>query len=129
MADILPTGYEVGVLNGHVGPGDVVAVVGAGPIGLAAIMGARLFLQVQGFDINPALLTPEQADCLQTETDADQGEQHASTEHDAKHVTALRAKSHAHTKFFRSLRHGVGDDAVDPDCRENQRRARKQREQ
>jgi alcohol dehydrogenase len=43
MADILPTGYEVGVLNGKVAPGDVVAVVGAGPIGLAAIMGARLY--------------------------------------------------------------------------------------
>ena len=43
LADILPTGYEVGVLNGAVQPGDVVAVVGAGPIGLAAIMGARLF--------------------------------------------------------------------------------------
>jgi alcohol dehydrogenase len=42
-ADILPTGYEVGVLNGHVGPGDVVAVVGAGPIGLSAMMGARLY--------------------------------------------------------------------------------------
>ena len=43
LADILPTGYEVGVLNGHVQPGDVVAVVGAGPVGLAAIMGALLF--------------------------------------------------------------------------------------
>src|SRR5690242_8250052 len=43
LADILPTGYEVGVLNGGVRPGDVVAIVGAGPIGLAAIMGARLF--------------------------------------------------------------------------------------
>ena len=43
LADILPTGYEVGVLNGQVQPGDVVAVVGAGPIGLSAIMGARLF--------------------------------------------------------------------------------------
>ena len=43
LADILPTGYEVGVLNGTVQPGDVVAVVGAGPVGLAAIMGARLF--------------------------------------------------------------------------------------
>jgi alcohol dehydrogenase len=43
LADILPTGYEVGVLNGKVSPGDVVAVVGAGPIGLAAITGARLF--------------------------------------------------------------------------------------
>ena len=43
LSDILPTGYEVGVLNGHVQPGDVVAIVGAGPIGLSAIMGARLF--------------------------------------------------------------------------------------
>ena len=43
MADILPTGYEVGVLNGKVEPGDVVAVVGAGPIGLAAILGAKLY--------------------------------------------------------------------------------------
>jgi alcohol dehydrogenase len=43
LADILPTGYEVGVLNGCIQPGDVVAVVGAGPIGLSAIMGARLF--------------------------------------------------------------------------------------
>ena len=43
VADILPTGYEVGVLNGKVQPGDVVAVVGAGPIGLSAIMGSRLF--------------------------------------------------------------------------------------
>ncbi|HXV57637.1 MAG TPA: zinc-dependent alcohol dehydrogenase family protein [Gaiellaceae bacterium] len=43
LADILPTGFEVGVLNGGVRPGDTVAVVGAGPIGLAAIMTARLF--------------------------------------------------------------------------------------
>jgi alcohol dehydrogenase len=43
LADILPTGYEVGVLNGQVQPGDVVAIVGAGPVGLAAILGARLY--------------------------------------------------------------------------------------
>jgi alcohol dehydrogenase len=43
LADILPTGYEVGVLNGGVRPGDVVAIVGSGPVGLAAIMGARLY--------------------------------------------------------------------------------------
>ena len=43
LADILPTAYEVGVLNGGVRPGDVVAFVGAGPIGLSAITGARLF--------------------------------------------------------------------------------------
>src|SRR5947207_2024089 len=43
VADILPTSYEVGVLNGHVAPADVVAIVGAGPIGLATITGARLY--------------------------------------------------------------------------------------
>jgi alcohol dehydrogenase len=43
LADILPTSYEVGILNGSVKPGDVVAVVGAGPIGLAAILTAKLY--------------------------------------------------------------------------------------
>src|SRR5271170_4572547 len=43
LADILPTSYEVGVLNGRVQPGDTVAVVGAGPIGLSAILGAKLY--------------------------------------------------------------------------------------
>jgi alcohol dehydrogenase len=43
LADILPTGYEVGVLNGRVQPGDTVVVVGAGPVGLSAIMGAKLY--------------------------------------------------------------------------------------
>src|ERR1700692_380516 len=43
LADILPTAFEVGVLNGGVQPGDTVAVVGAGPIGLAVIMTAKLF--------------------------------------------------------------------------------------
>jgi Threonine dehydrogenase and related Zn-dependent dehydrogenases len=41
IADIIPTGFEVGVLNGNVRPGDVVVVVGAGPVGLAAMMTAR----------------------------------------------------------------------------------------
>jgi alcohol dehydrogenase len=43
LADILPTSYEVGVLSGRVRPGDVVAIVGCGPIGLAALTGSRLF--------------------------------------------------------------------------------------
>jgi alcohol dehydrogenase len=43
LADILPTGYEVGVVNGRVEPGDTVVVVGAGPVGLSAIMGAKLY--------------------------------------------------------------------------------------
>jgi alcohol dehydrogenase len=43
LADVLPTGYEVGVLAGGVRPADVVAVVGAGPVGLSAITGAQLY--------------------------------------------------------------------------------------
>ncbi|MCW2974126.1 MAG: Alcohol dehydrogenase GroES-like protein [Thermoleophilia bacterium] len=43
LADILPTAFEVGVINGKVQPGDTVAIVGAGPVGLAALMTAQLF--------------------------------------------------------------------------------------
>src|SRR5690349_5647909 len=43
LADILPTSYEVGVLNGMVSPGDAVAIVGAGPIGLAGMLTAQLY--------------------------------------------------------------------------------------
>ena len=43
LADILPTAFEVGILNGRVEPGDTVAIVGAGPIGLAAVLTAKLF--------------------------------------------------------------------------------------
>lgn len=43
LSDIFPTGFEVGVLNGRVKPGDSVAIVGAGPIGLAALMTARFY--------------------------------------------------------------------------------------
>ena len=43
LADILPTAFEVGVLNGGVQPGDTVAIVGAGPIGLATVMTAKLY--------------------------------------------------------------------------------------
>jgi len=43
LADILPTAYEVGVLNGDLGPGDTIAIVGAGPIGLATVLTAKLY--------------------------------------------------------------------------------------
>ncbi len=58
LADILPTGYEVGVLAGGVRPGDVVAVVGAGPVGLSAITCARLFSpsHVVAIDLSDARL-------------------------------------------------------------------------
>ncbi len=43
LSDILPTAFEVGVLNGKVTPGDTVAIVGAGPVGLAAMLTAGLY--------------------------------------------------------------------------------------
>ena len=43
LSDILPTGFECGVLNGKVQPGSTVAIVGAGPVGLAAVLTAQLF--------------------------------------------------------------------------------------
>jgi alcohol dehydrogenase len=58
LADILPTGYEVGVLAGGVRPGDVVTIVGAGPVGLSAIACARLFSpsHVIAIDVSDARL-------------------------------------------------------------------------
>ena len=43
LSDILPTGFECGVLNGKVQPGTTVAIVGAGPIGLAALLTAQFY--------------------------------------------------------------------------------------
>lgn len=43
LSDILPTGFEIGVRNGRVEPGDVVAVIGAGPVGLSSMMTAGLY--------------------------------------------------------------------------------------
>lgn len=43
LSDILPTGYECGVLNGKVSPGNTVAIIGAGPVGLAALLTAQFY--------------------------------------------------------------------------------------
>jgi len=43
ISDILPTGFEIGVLNGHVQPGDTISIVGAGPVGLSALVTAQLY--------------------------------------------------------------------------------------
>jgi alcohol dehydrogenase len=47
LSDILPTGFECGVLNGKVAPGGTVAIVGSGPIGLAALLTAQLYSPAQ----------------------------------------------------------------------------------
>jgi len=43
LSDILPTGYECGVLNGAVKPGDTVAIIGAGPVGLSTLLTTQFF--------------------------------------------------------------------------------------
>lgn len=43
LSDILPTGFECGVLNGQVKPGDTVAIIGGGPIGLATLLTAQFY--------------------------------------------------------------------------------------
>ena len=57
------------------------------------IVGARIFLQVPGFEINRAALTPEQADCLQTETDADGRYRFGHIEPD-EHQVMVEARDH-----------------------------------
>jgi alcohol dehydrogenase len=61
LADILPAGYEVGVRNGQVKPGDVVVVVGAGPVGLAAIQTAALTGAASIIALEPAQSRREHA--------------------------------------------------------------------
>ncbi len=43
LSDILPTGFECGVLSGHVKPGDTIAIVGAGPVGLATLLTSQFY--------------------------------------------------------------------------------------
>jgi alcohol dehydrogenase len=61
LADILPTSYEVGVRNGAVGPGDTVVIVGAGPIGLAAILTAQLLSPSHVVVVDPSAFRLEAA--------------------------------------------------------------------
>ena len=53
LSDILPTGFECGVLNGQVKPGDSIAIVGSGPIGLAALLTAQFYSPAEIIMIDP----------------------------------------------------------------------------
>ena len=53
LSDIFPTGFECGVLNGKVKPGDTVAIVGSGPIGLAALLTAKLYSPAEIVMVDP----------------------------------------------------------------------------
>ncbi|NUP43769.1 MAG: zinc-dependent alcohol dehydrogenase family protein [Streptomyces sp.] len=77
LADIFPTAYEVGVLNGRVRPGDTVAVVGAGPVGLAAVATAQLFSpsRIIAVDLAPGRLDAAKrlgADAIATVAESEQ---------------------------------------------------------
>jgi alcohol dehydrogenase len=78
LADILPTSYEVGALNGQVRPGDTVLVIGAGPIGLAAVMTVRLLSPSHIVVVDPASARRDAASKLGADvvldTDADVAE-------------------------------------------------------
>lgn len=52
LSDILPTGYEIGVLNGRVKPGDTIAIVGSGPIGMSALLTAQFYSPARIFMID-----------------------------------------------------------------------------
>jgi alcohol dehydrogenase len=52
LSDILPTGFECGVLNGKVAPGSAVAIVGAGPVGLAALLTAQFYSPAEIFMVD-----------------------------------------------------------------------------
>jgi alcohol dehydrogenase len=58
LSDILPTGFEIGVLYGAVKPGDIVAIVGSGPIGMAALLTAQFYSpsRLIVIDVDPARL-------------------------------------------------------------------------
>ena len=53
LSDIFPTGFECGVINGQIKPGDTVAIVGAGPIGLATLLTAQFYAPSEIVMIDP----------------------------------------------------------------------------
>lgn len=53
LSDILPTGFECGVLNGQVKPGDTIAIVGVGPIGIAVLLTAQFYSPAEIIMIDP----------------------------------------------------------------------------
>ncbi|MEO5663763.1 MAG: alcohol dehydrogenase catalytic domain-containing protein [Nocardioides sp.] len=91
LADILPTSYEVGVLAGRTSPGDTMVVVGAGPIGLAALITARLFSPSCVIMVDPAQSRRDTAIAA--------GADHAVTTEEAEALVD-------------SLTHGAGADVV-----------------
>ncbi|MET3130095.1 alcohol dehydrogenase [Oxalobacteraceae bacterium GrIS 1.11] len=83
LSDILPTGFECGVLSGKVEPGSTVAIVGAGPIGLAALLTAQLY--------SPAAIIMLDLDDNRLAVARQFGASHTINSADGKAAAAVRA--------------------------------------
>ena len=83
LSDILPTGFECGVLNGQVKPGDTVAIIGAGPIGLAALLTAQFY--------SPAAIIMVDTDENRLEVSKEFGARHIVNNADGKAVEKIMA--------------------------------------
>jgi alcohol dehydrogenase len=83
LSDILPTGFECGVLNGKVAPGSTVAIVGSGPIGLAALLTAQFY--------SPAEIIMIDLDDNRLEVAKRFGATHAINSGDGKAAEAVKA--------------------------------------
>ena len=83
LSDILPTGFECGVLNGKVAPGSTVAIVGTGPIGLAALLTAQFY--------SPAAIIMVDLDDNRLEVARRFGATHTINSNDGKAVEKIMA--------------------------------------
>ena len=83
LSDILPTGFECGVLNGKVAPGSTVAIVGSGPIGLAALLTAQFY--------SPAMIIMIDLDDGRLEVARTFGATHTVNSTDGKAAEAVKA--------------------------------------
>jgi alcohol dehydrogenase len=83
LSDILPTGFECGVQNGRVNPGDSVAIVGAGPIGLAALLTAQFY--------SPAMIIMIDMDDNRLSIAKTFGATHTINSHDCKAIDEVLA--------------------------------------
>ena len=106
LADILPTAYEVGVLNGGVSPGDVVAIVGAGPIGLSAITGALLFSPSHIIAIDLADSRLEAAKQFGADVTVNNGREDPRGDHQETHRRPGCRRGHRSGRHARDLRTG-----------------------
>jgi alcohol dehydrogenase len=83
LSDILPTGFECGVLNGKIEPGGTVAIVGSGPIGLAALLTAQFY--------SPAMIIMIDLDDNRLEVAKRFGATHAINSRDGKAIETVMA--------------------------------------